>query len=119
IAEEADDLLRFARAHQPGIDIDAGQLIADRLMDEDGGHRAVDAARKAADDLAAADLAANARNRLILEGGHRPVAFEAADLMYKVGKQPRARRGMHNLGMELHAVEAARLIRDGGERRAF
>src|SRR5690606_5248879 len=51
IAEEAHHLLRFARAHQPGIDINAGQLIADRLMDEDGGHRAVDAARKAADDL--------------------------------------------------------------------
>jgi hypothetical protein len=40
------------------IDEHAGQLLADRLMDEDSRDGAVDAARQAADDAAGADLGA-------------------------------------------------------------
>ena len=59
VAEQADDLLGLVRAHQPVIDEDAGQLVADRLVDQHRGDRAVDAAGKAADHPALADLGAD------------------------------------------------------------
>ena len=39
LAEQPDDLLRLALPHQAVVDEDAGQLLADRLMDQDGGDR--------------------------------------------------------------------------------
>jgi hypothetical protein len=56
VAEKADDLLGLAEAHQAGIDEDAGQLLADRLVDQDGGDRRIDAAGEPADHAAGADL---------------------------------------------------------------
>ena len=44
-AEEADHLLRLALAHEAVIDEDAGQLVADRLVDQHRRHRQIDAAR--------------------------------------------------------------------------
>jgi hypothetical protein len=37
LAEQAHHFLRLACPHQTVIDEDAGELLADRLMDEDGG----------------------------------------------------------------------------------
>ena len=42
--------LRLALAHQPVVDVDAGQLVADRPMHERRGHRRVHAAGQRADD---------------------------------------------------------------------
>ena len=39
MAKQIDDLFRFSRAHQAGIDVDADQLIADGLMQQHGRHR--------------------------------------------------------------------------------
>ena len=79
-AEKLDHLLGLAEAQEPVVDEDAGELLADRLVDEDGGDRRIDAAGKAADDPAVADLGADARDRLLAEGGHRPVAGQTGDL---------------------------------------
>ena len=38
------DLLALAGAHQSGVDVDAGELVADGLVHEGGGDRGVDAA---------------------------------------------------------------------------
>ena len=70
VAEERHHLLRLARAQQPVIDEDAGELLADRLVQQRRRDRAVDAARQAADDAAAADLRPDALDRLGAEGGH-------------------------------------------------
>ena len=43
-AEEADDLLRLARPQQAGIDKDAGQLVADRLVQQRRRDRGIDPA---------------------------------------------------------------------------
>src|SRR6185437_11199372 len=43
----------------------------------------------------------------------------AGDAMREVPQQRRAMRRMHHLGMELHAVEMAAVIGDGGEGRAL
>ena len=58
------DLLGLALPQQAVVDEDAGQLVADRLVDEDGGDGAVHAAREAADHLAVPDLLADAADRL-------------------------------------------------------
>src|SRR6185295_7348698 len=49
VAEKPDDLLRFALPHEAVVDKNAGQLLADRLMEENRGHGAVDAAGQSAD----------------------------------------------------------------------
>ena len=59
VAEQRDDLLGLACAHQAVVDEHAGQLLADRLVDQHRGDRAVDAARQAADHPALADLLAD------------------------------------------------------------
>ena len=53
VALEGDpQQLRLLLAHQPVVDVDAGQPIADRAMDERRRDRRVDAARQRADDQA-------------------------------------------------------------------
>ena len=42
--EVALDLLGLALAHQPVVDVDAGEPVADRPLHERRGHRGVDAA---------------------------------------------------------------------------
>jgi hypothetical protein len=44
VAEQRHDLLRFAESQQAVIDKHARELLADRLMDQHGRNRAVDAA---------------------------------------------------------------------------
>jgi hypothetical protein len=44
---------------RPVIDEDAGELVADRLVDQHRRDRGIDAAREAADHLAVADLRAD------------------------------------------------------------
>ena len=113
VAEEGDDLLGLALAHQAGVDEDAGELLADRLVDQDGGDRAVDAAGEAADDLGVADPGADRRDRLVLVGGHGPVAGEAGEVG-EVLQDPGAVHGVVDLGVEHHGVEVAARI--GGDR---
>ena len=65
VAELAHDLLALALAHQPVVDEDAGQLIADRAVHEQRRDGAVDAAREAAEHLLVADLGADALDLLL------------------------------------------------------
>ncbi len=67
-AKQRDDLLRLALAQQPVIDEDAGELIADGLMDQHGGNSGVDAAGQSADHLRLADLSANLADHRFAEG---------------------------------------------------
>ena len=65
------------------------------------------------------DLRADARDLGVAEAGHGPVAAAAGDVVGEVAQQLRAVRRVHDLGVELHAVEAPRVVGDGGERRAL
>ena len=47
--ERLDDLLALASTHEAGVDEDARELVADRLVDEGGGDGGVDATGQAAD----------------------------------------------------------------------
>ena len=55
-------------AHQAVIDEDAGELVADRLVDQHRGDGRIDAAGQPADHPALADLRADLRDRLLAEG---------------------------------------------------
>ena len=66
-AEQADDLLRLVLPQKPVVDEDAGELVADRLVDQHRRDRGIDAARQAADHPRLADLRADARDLLVAE----------------------------------------------------
>ena len=116
-AEQVDDGLAFVEPQQPVIDEHAGQLIADRLVDQHGGDRTIDAAGQPADHPALADLLADFLDRLVLEGAHGPVAAGAGDLADEIAQELRALRRVHHFEMELGGVELALLVGDHGDRR--
>ena len=60
-AKHRHDFVGFGLAHQAMIDEHAGELIADRFVDQHGGHGGIDAARQPADDAAFAHLGTNFR----------------------------------------------------------
>ena len=113
-AEQAHHLVRFALPHEAVIDEHAGELIADRLVDQHRRDRRIDAARQAADHPRLADLRADAGDLLVAEGGHRPVALEAGDLEQEIGDELRAVGRVNHLRVEHGRVVAARLV--GGDR---
>ena len=120
IPEEGDDLVGLVQPHQAGVDEDAGELLADGLVNQHRGHRAIDAAGKAADHAALAHLGADALDGLVLEPGHGPVALQPGDLVGEVAVDQRPARGVRHLGVELHPIEPPRLVGDdgvGGARR--
>ena len=115
--EGLDDLERLVLAQQPVVDEDARELVADRLVDEQRGDRGVDAAGEAADHALAADLGADALDLLLDHRGGRPGGRRAGDLVEEVLQQVLAVRRVHDLGVELDAVELAPRLLEGGDRR--
>ena len=100
------DLLALVQAQQPGVDEDAGELVADRAMHERRRDRRVDAAGQSADHLRVADELADlldlARRRT------RPASNSAsrlADVEQEVRDDLAAARRVRDFGMELHAVD--------------
>jgi hypothetical protein len=118
-AEGLDHLLRLAGTQQAVVDEDAGELLADRLVDQHRRHRRVHAAGQAADHPRVADLLAYAFDLHGAEPGHAPGAAAAGNLMGEVAQQRRAVRRVHHLWMEHQAVQPASLVGDDGERRAL
>ena len=107
LRERLHHLLRFVQPQQPVIDEHAGELVADRAVDERRGHRRVDAAGQPEDHFVRADLRADARDRLGDVVRHVPVAVAAADLVHEALQQRLALERVRDFRMELHAVEAA------------
>ena len=117
-AEQRHHLFRLAGPQQAVIDKDTGQLLADRLVDQHRRHRGIHPARQAADHLAVSHLRADRLDRTGAVRGHRPASRTAADPQRKTRQQRAAILGMDHLGMELHAVIAALVIRHGSKGRA-
>jgi hypothetical protein len=109
VAEHRDHFLRLAQPHQPVVHEDAGQLVADGLVDQHGGDRRIDPARQPADHPAVAHLVADLPDRLVLVGAHRPVALEARDPDEVLVESCAVRRVVH-LGVELDGIEVARHV---------
>ena len=95
---------------------DTGQLVADGAMDQCGRHAGIDAAAQAEQHLLAAHLLADAGHRLVDVVAHHPVGPGARDVEHEAVEQRPALHRVRHLGMELHAVVAARLVGDTGDR---
>ncbi len=93
------------------VDEDAGELVADRLVDQDRRDRRIDAAREAADHAGFADLRADAGDLLGAKRGHRPVALEARDFVQEIGDEFGAVGRVDHLGVEHGGVVAPLLVR--------
>ena len=97
------------------VDVDAGQPIADRPVDERRGDGRIDAARQGADDLAvgaglagmAVDPFADPRDGRLDEVRRRPRRFDAGDALDEVAQHVLAPRRVRDLGVELDPVQIA------------
>ena len=116
ILERGLDLVALVLAQQTVVDKDARELIADGLSQQRRRNGGVHAAGKRQQHLAVADLGADVLNGLAHEVAHRPVTGRAADLIQEVAQHGLTILGVVDLGVELHAVEAARLIADADRR---
>ena len=117
--ERLDHLRRLVLAHQAVVDEDAGQLVADRLVDEERRHGGVDPAGERAEDALLADLGADALDLLLDHRRGRPRRARARDAVEEVLQHLLAVRGVHDLGVELDAVEAALRRLERGDRCRF
>ena len=84
VAEHRHDLVRLVQPHQAVVDEDAGELVADRLVDQHRRDRGIDAAGEAADHPPLADLLADLADHLGAVGRHRPVGLQPDDLVDEI-----------------------------------
>ena len=117
VPEQVDHGLGLVEPQHAVIDEHAGELVADRLVDQHRGDGGIDAAGEAADHPALADLRADLLDRLLAEGAHGPVAGQAGDLADEIADQLGAVRRVHHFGVEHQAVVFALLVLDHRERR--
>ena len=116
--EVALDLLGLALAHQPVVDVHAGQPVADRALHDRGRDRRVDAAGEPADRLAAvADLGADRLDLLLDDVDHRPGRPAAGDLVQEVLEHLLAVLGVQHLGVPLHPGQPAVDVLERRDRR--
>ena len=101
------------------VDIDAGQLVADGLVDQHSRNRGIDAAGKAADDALGTDLVLDLADHFGAVGGHRPVRLQADDLVHEVGEQLGAVRRMDDFRVEHGRIVVAALVGCDRERRVL
>ena len=111
LAECRLDLVAFILAHQAVIHEHARQLPSDRLRQQRRRYRRVHAARQCQQYPAVAYLGAQLFYRLLAVVAHRPVALDAARAVQEVAYHVDAVFGIADLGVELHAVQMARLAR--------
>ena len=98
----------------------AGQLLADSLGHEHGGHRGIHAAGQGAECPAIADFFFEFGNGLFHEGIHLPIANTATDIIDEIFEHNLPLHRMHNFRMELDSIEIFGCIfhsRYGADRR--
>ena len=116
LLEGGDHLLGLVQPHQAVIDEDAGQLLANRFMDEQCRDRGVDAAGEPADHPRLPHLGLDL---LHLFGDHRlrrPLLDAAGDIAQEAGEDLGPIGGVDDLGVKLDSIEAAIGVLAGGHR---
>ena len=103
-------------AQQAVVHENAGQVLADGLVHQHGGHRGIHPAGQAAEDLLVPHLLFNGLNGLLGEGAHLPVAPAAAHPVQEVSEHLLALLGVLHLRVELHGVELFLPVFHGGHR---
>ncbi len=103
------------RRSKPGVDEHARELVADRLVHERGRDRGVDAARQPADHPLGADLGADLGDGVLDDRDVRPRGPAARGVEEERLEDLHAVLGVRDLGMELHAVDAAVAVFEPGD----
>src|SRR5213075_734355 len=111
LAEE----LRFLLPHQPVVDVDAGEAVADGSMDQCRRDRGIDATGEGADhetigagrSSVRIDTVADLRHGLLDEALRRPGRRRAGDSEDEVPEDVAATRRVDDLRVELDAIEVA------------
>ena len=115
--ERLDDLLGLVLPQQAVIDEDAGELVADRLVDEQRRNRRVDPAREGAKDSFVPDSCANETDLLLDDRCGRPGRRNGRHVVEEVLQDLLPVRRVHDLGVELDAVQPLRAMLERGDRR--
>ena len=113
------DLLDFALAQQAVVHEHAGELVADGLVYQSGGHGGINAAGQAADHLGVADLLADLLDLILDNRGGIPVVGQRGATVQEVFDKLLAKRGVLDFRVPLHTIELAGFVRHGGHGRAF
>ena len=98
------------------VDEDTGQLVADRLVHEQRSDGGVDAARQRAQHTLLPDLGADPLDLLLDHGRGRPGGPRAGDAVEEVLQHLLAVRRVHDLRVELDAVQVPVRRLEGGDR---
>ena len=98
-----DDLYAFVFAHQTRVNINAGQLFADRPMYERCGNRRVNATRQTTHNSLTANLLTNCFDLCVNDRVHCPTWRTASKLMNKPLQNFSALLRMHHLRVKLHS----------------
>ena len=114
--EGAHHLIALAEPQQAVVDEDAGELVADGAVEQGGDHAGIDAAGESEQHLVGADLGADAGDAVFDDVARGPEPSAAADVVDEALDDALALAGVGDLGVELHAVEAALLVGDAGQR---
>ena len=96
----------------------AGEAVADRALHQRRGDGGVHATGQGANGAAVADLLAHLLDELLRDVGSGPVLLQAGDLGEEAGEHLLAVRGVHDLGVVLHAGELLVHALEGGHRCA-
>ncbi len=105
VAEEVLDRLRLAGAEEAVVDENAGQLVADGAVEQNGGHGGIDPAAESEDDALLPHPLANLGAGLLDERAHRPILLATADIVDKVLENRPAPRRVRDLRVKLQAVK--------------
>jgi len=119
VAEEPLDFSALTGAQQAVVDEDAGQLVADRTMDQRRGDARVHATRQPADDPAVTDLLADPLDGVFDEGIHRPAGASAADAERKIPQHRGSAVGVYDLRVKLNSPDRTIPIAHGRKRRTI
>jgi hypothetical protein len=115
--ERGHDLIAFAETQQPVIDEHADELVAQGAVEQRGEHGGIDTPRQAQQYFVGADFRADPGDAVLDDIAGGPGRRAAGDLTHETSEDFRPLQRVCDFGMELHAVEPARLVRDGSQRR--
>ena len=115
LSENALHHFFFTRAEQAVVDENAGELIADRLVQERGGDRRIDAAAQSEHDFLFAHLSPHALAGFLDERAHRPIHRAVADVKDKILQDLLPARRVRDFRMKLQSVKFSLGIFDRGE----
>ena len=100
----------LAESHQPGVDVDAGQPMTNRPMDEGGGDGRVDATGQSTDRPPVSNLFLDPGDLLVGHRRHRPRLLASGALDEEATQYRHPVRRVDDFGMELHAVDAPPVV---------